>query len=78
MREPLLKSTTSPSVVVPSCNEQHLVVSSIAPLLDRAKVIRAPVVPSEEPSSAAPGAAHASTIPLVMSLTPAWANPRTA
>ena len=47
MREPLLKSTTSLSVIVPAYNEQHLVAPSIdrlrllgeSPLLDRVRVI---------------------------------------
>jgi glycosyltransferase involved in cell wall biosynthesis len=47
MREPLLKSTTSLSVIVPAYNEQHLVVPSIdrlrllneSPFLDRVKII---------------------------------------
>ena len=47
MREPLLKSTTSLSVIVPAYNEQHLVASSLdrlralgeSPFLDRVKVI---------------------------------------
>jgi glycosyltransferase involved in cell wall biosynthesis len=47
MREPLLKSTTSLSVIVPAYNEQHLVAPSIdrlrllgeSPFLDRVRVI---------------------------------------
>jgi glycosyltransferase involved in cell wall biosynthesis len=47
MREPLLKSTTSLSVIVPAYNEQHLVAPSLdrlrllgeSPFLDRVKVI---------------------------------------
>jgi glycosyltransferase involved in cell wall biosynthesis len=47
MREPLLKSTTSLSVIVPAYNEQHLVAPSFdrfralreSPFLDRVKVI---------------------------------------
>jgi len=47
MREPLLRSTTSLSVIVPAYNEQHLVAASLdrlrllaeSPLLDRVKVI---------------------------------------
>src|ERR1700686_423890 len=47
MRDPLLKSTTSLSVIVPTYNEQHLVASSLdrlrllgeSPYLDRIKVI---------------------------------------
>jgi glycosyltransferase involved in cell wall biosynthesis len=47
MRDPLLKSTTSLSVIVPAFNEQHLVGASLdrlrllgeSPLLDRVKVI---------------------------------------
>jgi glycosyltransferase involved in cell wall biosynthesis len=47
MRDPLLKSTTSLSVIVPAYNEQHLVVPSLdrlrllgeSPLMDRVRVI---------------------------------------
>src|ERR1700693_3345535 len=60
MRDPLLKSTMSLSVIVPAYNEQHLVAPSLdrlrllgeSPFLDRVKVIVVDDGSSDEPAAA--------------------------